>query len=58
METIEQQLKYFSLEYFHTVTFWLDQKVSNLEKYHGKKIDLGEENTILILLKQVSVMGM
>lgn len=45
---IEQQLKYFSLEYFHTVTVWIDQKVNNLEKYHGKKIGFGEENIILI----------
>lgn len=46
---VEQQLQYFSLEYCHTITNWLDDReIEHPERYRGEKRDLTEEHVILL----------
>lgn len=47
-KSIEQRLKYFSLEYCHVTTFWINQKIQNKEKYKGKKVEFAEKYTIIV----------
>lgn len=53
---VEQQLQYFCLEYYHTITSWLDdRKIEHPEKYRGEKRDIAEE--YVILLKDNIIVG-
>lgn len=46
---VEQQLQYFSLEYCHTTTCWLDgREIKHPERYRGEKRSFVEDYVILV----------
>ena len=47
--SIEEQVSLFTLERCRTVTHWIDQKVENLENYHGEEVDYIREKYPLLV---------
>lgn len=47
-KSIEEQLKFFSLEHCYRITSWIDEKIQKPEEVHGQKTEISEDMAVLI----------